>query len=110
MLAPTVPKLARINTGNGIPYFAPACPFSTIGISTITLPSATVSTACHHAIPASIMLPASVYVGMHTAIPIHSAAMCQVDHVRCSGLVGARSGLLSAEVIPDASAVSDCHE
>src|SRR5689334_14403646 len=34
---------------------------------------------------------------MHTAMPIHRAAMCQVLHVRCSARVGARSGLESDE-------------
>ena len=103
MFAPTVPKLARISTGNGIPYFAPGCPLRIIGTSTMQLPSATVSTACHHDIPSLIMLPASVYVGMHTAIPFQSAAMCHVDHVRCSGRVGARSGLESV-LMPGSSA------
>lgn len=34
---------------------------------------------------------------MHTLIPTHSEAMCHIPHVRCSGGVGARSGLVSAE-------------
>src|SRR5688572_524636 len=34
---------------------------------------------------------------MTTLIPIHSAAMCQVDHVRCAMVVGARSLFHSGE-------------
>jgi hypothetical protein len=34
-------------------------------------------------------------------IPIHSAAMCRVVHVRRSGLVGARSGFHSAVLNPE---------
>src|SRR5215831_10894391 len=44
-LAPFVPKLALAKTGNGIPYLAPACPFSIIGINTIVLPRKIVSMA-----------------------------------------------------------------
>ena len=39
------------STGNGMPYFVPGCALSSIGISTITLPSETVSSACHHVMP-----------------------------------------------------------
>ena len=38
-LAPRTPNDARTRTGNGIPYFAPACALSSIGTSTIRLPS-----------------------------------------------------------------------
>src|SRR4051812_18842266 len=34
---------------------------------------------------------------MHALIEIQSAAMDQTDHFRCSGVVGARSGLYSGE-------------
>ena len=60
MCAPWIPKLARASTGNGTPYFVPGWPLRTIGISTITLPSSTVSTACHQLIPFPIMLAASM--------------------------------------------------
>src|SRR6188474_1815770 len=36
--APAVPNDARATTGNGMPYFVPACALSRIGTSTITLP------------------------------------------------------------------------
>ena len=45
MWAPWIPQLARASTGNGIPYLVPGCPLSTMGISTITLPSITVKMA-----------------------------------------------------------------
>jgi hypothetical protein len=34
-----------------MPYFVPACAFSTIGMSTTTLPRKMVRTACHQFIP-----------------------------------------------------------
>src|SRR5215471_91969 len=43
--APRTPKEARTNTGNGIPYRAPAWALSNIGMSTIMLPSRIVPTA-----------------------------------------------------------------
>ena len=59
-LAPRIPKLERTSTGNGMPYFVPGCALSSIGISTITLPSETVSRPCHHVMPAAIRPDASV--------------------------------------------------
>ena len=67
-----------------MPYFVPACALSTIGMSTIVLPSRIVTIACHQSCPASISPDASVYVVMTTLMPIHSAAMLYVDHVRRS--------------------------
>ena len=58
--APTVPKLARASTGNGIPYFVPGCALSRIGTSTIRLPSPIVSSACHQFMPTAIRPPASM--------------------------------------------------
>ena len=58
--APRMPKLERTSTGNGMPYFVPGCALSSIGISTITLPSETVSSPCHHVMPAAIRPEASV--------------------------------------------------
>src|ERR1041385_1588906 len=83
MFAPHVPKLARQYTGNGIPYFVPACAFSTIGISTIRLPRKIVTTACHQFIPPLTSDDASWYVGMQADMEIHSAAMERIDHLRC---------------------------
>ncbi len=54
IFAPFTPKLARANTGNGMPYFAPACPFNTIGTSTMVLPKKMVNMACHQFMPPSI--------------------------------------------------------
>jgi hypothetical protein len=58
--APRMPKLDRTSTGNGIPYFVPGCELSRIGTSTIRLPSATVSSPCHHDMPAAMRPDASV--------------------------------------------------
>ena len=54
------PKLARHSTGNDTPYFVPACAFSTIGTSTMTLPSRIVTIACHQVMPCCIRPEASV--------------------------------------------------
>jgi hypothetical protein len=48
---------------------------STIGISTMLLPSRMVIIACHHVMPCVIIPDASVYVVITTLMPIHSAAM-----------------------------------
>jgi hypothetical protein len=74
MFAPRTPNEARTSTGNGIPYLVPACAFSTIGTSTMMLPSRIVKIACFQLIPPAINPDASMYVGMHTAIDTHSAA------------------------------------
>src|SRR3954451_1057864 len=95
--APRTPNDDRTSTGNGIPYFVPGCAFSSIGISTMKLPSETVSSPCHHVIPAVIRPEASVYVVMTIESPTHSAAMLYVVHVRRSTPVGARSSLESGE-------------
>ena len=58
--APSTPNEARAKTGNVIPYFVPACAFSTIGMSTIRLPRKTVRIACHQFIPPVIKLDASM--------------------------------------------------
>ena len=58
--APRTPKLERTSTGNGMPYLVPGCALSSIGISTIRLPSDTVSSPCHHVMPAVIRPEASV--------------------------------------------------
>ena len=72
--APRTPNDARTNTGNGMPYLAPACALSSMGISTIRLPSKMVPTACHQLIPPAINPDASMYVGMHTLMATHSDA------------------------------------
>ena len=64
MFAPNAPKEALANTGNGIPYFAPGCPFRSIGNKTIRLPSVMVRSACFQSIPSAIKPPANIYVGM----------------------------------------------
>jgi hypothetical protein len=60
MLAPAVPNDARSSTGKGTPCLVPACPTRAMGMSTITLPSITVSTACHHDMPWLMRLAARV--------------------------------------------------
>ncbi len=71
---PIVPYAARANTGNGMPYFVPGCEFSRIGMSTMVLPSRTVTSACHQFMPSAISPDASMYVGMQCAMLIHNAA------------------------------------
>src|SRR5688572_7699950 len=93
--APRTPKLARHNTGNDTPYFVPACAFRIMGTSTIVLPRRIVTIACHQFMPCDMSPDASVYVVMTTLMPIQSAAMLYVDHVRRSGSVGARSAFQS---------------
>jgi hypothetical protein len=58
-------------------------------------PSRIVKSAWLQLIPAPINPEASMYVGMQWAIEIQSAAKLYVPHVRCSGVVGARSLLYS---------------
>ena len=58
--APRMPKLERTSTGKGMPYFVPGCELSSIGMSTIRLPSETVSRPCHQVMPAAISPEASV--------------------------------------------------
>ncbi len=50
------------------------------------------SAACQLS-PARIMYEANRYVGMHTAMPTHSAARFHLFQVRFSGGMGARSSL-----------------
>src|SRR5437763_2816746 len=64
-------------------------------MSTITLPRRIVVIACHQFIPCDIKPDASVYVVITTLMPIQSAAMLYVDHVRRLSGVGARSGFQS---------------
>ena len=90
-LAPWVPNEARASTAKGMPYLAPACPMSSMGISTMRLPRNTVITACDHDMPFVIMLAAKVYAGMHITMPIHRAAKWYQVQVRWLGSVGARS-------------------
>ncbi len=58
--APRTPNDARTSTGNGMPYFAPACAFSSMGTSTIRLPSRMVRIACHQLMPPAINPEASM--------------------------------------------------
>src|SRR2546428_6486480 len=103
---PSTPNDARANTGNGMPYFVPACALRIIGTSTIVLPIAMVRIACHQLMPCEMRLEARVYVVMHTAMPTHNAAMCQTFHVRCANDVGAISAFHSG--LPDKSPSTTC--
>ena len=58
--APVRPYEARAYTGNGIPYRVPACALITSGTSTIAFPRKITNRLCHHVIPDSIMLAASM--------------------------------------------------
>ena len=60
MWAPWMPKLARASTGKGTPYLVPAWPLSTMGTSTMRLPSMMVITACHQFMPSLTRPPARV--------------------------------------------------
>jgi hypothetical protein len=59
-LPPWVPKEARASTAYGMPCRAPAWPISSIGTSTMALPSSTVHTACNGDMPWSSRPPASM--------------------------------------------------
>ncbi len=87
-----------------MPYFVPACALSTIGTRTMRLPRKMVSTACHQFMPESIMPEASMYVGTHADIEIHSTAMSRMPHRRPERGTGAMSWLKYGE--PLRSAVS----
>lgn len=91
--APRSPKEARARTGKGMPYLGPACPVSSIGASTITLPSAMVNTACFQSMPSATRPEASSQDGMLWAMPIHRAAKLYVVQVRRSTGTGSRSSL-----------------
>ncbi len=56
-----------------MPYFAPACAFRIIGISTIMLPSSTVQIACFQFMPPAISDEASMYVVTSIDMENHSA-------------------------------------
>src|SRR5579863_2324329 len=58
--APRTPKGARMKTGNGIPYLAPAWALSSMGTKTMRLPSRTVARACFQSMPLSIRPEASL--------------------------------------------------
>ena len=71
--APITPNEARANTGYGIPYFVPAWLISSIGTSTTTLPSMTVTTAWTQSIPSAMRPAASVQLGTLMAMPTQRA-------------------------------------
>lgn len=75
-----------------------------MGTSTIKLPIRIVSSACHQVMPASIMPAASMYVGMHTLMPTHSAPMFQVLHVRAHDLAAFDRALTGHRSNADAAA------
>ena len=92
-LAPRRPNAARANTGNGMPYFVPAWPLSSIGSSTMTLPRAMVSTACFQSIPRATRPAARVQEGMLWAMPTHRAQKLYVVQRRCGSATGTSSEL-----------------
>lgn len=95
IFAPRVPKLARAKTWKGVPYFAPACAFKTIGTNTIRLPSKIVKTACFQFMPPTISELASMKVVTFMDIEDYDAMELYVVRVRPAGWVGARSSLQS---------------
>ncbi len=92
-LAPRMPKEARAKTGKGMPYLGPACPVSSIGISTMTLARAMVSTACFQSMPTAMSPEARVQEAVLWAMPTHSAEKLYVVQVRFSTGTGSRSSL-----------------
>src|ERR1700722_7587978 len=60
IFAPSAPKLARTNTGKGMPYFAPACALSSMGTSTMTLPKRMVNSDCFQSMPPAMSEEASM--------------------------------------------------
>ena len=74
ILAPKTPKDARARIGKGMPYFVPGWALRSMGIRTMRLPRVMVKSACFQFIPRAMSPPASMYVGMQWAIPIHRAA------------------------------------
>lgn len=92
-LAPRMPKEARANTGNGMPYLGPACPVSSIGASTIRLARAMVNTACFQSMPTAMRPDARVQEAVLWAMPTHRAEKLYVVQVRPSTGTGSRSSL-----------------
>src|SRR5262245_23088891 len=76
-----------------MPYRVPACALRIIGTRTMQLPRKIVSTACHQLIPSSIRDEASMYVGMHADMLIHSTAISRAAHLRRARGIGAMSRL-----------------
>ncbi len=91
--APCVPNEVRTSTAYGMPCLAPAWPISSIGTSTMALPSSTVTTACHGDMPCSVSPAASMYDAIFITMPTHSAAKWYHLQVRWATPVGARSSL-----------------
>jgi hypothetical protein len=73
MFAPHVPKDARTYTGNGIPYFAPTCEFSSSGTVTIALPKITTRTDVNGSNPKTSPMFARLHEGMTTQHPTQNA-------------------------------------
>ena len=59
----------------------------------MTLPRKIVRTACHQFMPSLISPEASMYVGMHADMLIHSTAMSFIPQRRPARLTGAMSAL-----------------
>src|ERR1700693_2159035 len=97
MFAPRTPNADRQYTGNGMPYFVPACALRIIGMSTMALPKKIVSTASYQFIPSEISEEASMYVGMHADLEIHNAAMSSRPPLRSCTRVGAISSFQYGE-------------
>src|SRR5580700_617309 len=97
MFAPRTPNDARQYTGKGMPYFVPAWALRIMGSSTMALPKKIVSTASYQFMPSEMSEEASMYVGMHADIEIHSAAMSIIPHLRSLTRVGAMSSFQYGE-------------
>lgn len=76
-----------------MPYLGPACPVSSIGISTITFARAIVSTACFQSMPTAIRPEARVQEAVLWAMPTQRAEKLYVFQVRFSTGTGSRSSL-----------------
>ena len=93
--APLTPKAARARTGNGAPYFVPACPLANMGSRTMRFARVMHAMPCATEKPTSTTDPASVYAGTHTTRPIQRDAMSTASNVRSRASTGARSALMS---------------
>ena len=91
MFAPHVPKEARTNTGNGMPYFAPTWEFRSSGTVTMALPRITTRIDVSGSKPKTRPMFARLHDGMTTQQPTQNARNeYSPQFLRRAG-VGARS-------------------
>src|SRR5207247_11253189 len=89
--APQVPKEARTKTGNGMPYFAPTCEFSSSGTVTMALPRTTTKMEVAGSKPKTSPIFARLHDGMTTQQPTQTARNEYRPQLRSAGGVGGRA-------------------